>query len=38
MTSSAAMRLTPADIDVLRFVGRHRFATAPQIARLTGRT
>ncbi|MGH2667736.1 MAG: hypothetical protein ACRDH5_01200 [bacterium] len=32
------IRLTPGDVEVLRFVGRHRFATAPQLARLTGRT
>ncbi|MGH2670102.1 MAG: hypothetical protein ACRDH5_13485 [bacterium] len=38
VTSSAAMRLTPADIDVLRFVGRCRFATVPQVARWAGRT
>lgn len=32
------IRLTPGDMEVLRFVGRHRFATAPQVARFTGRS
>jgi len=32
------MRLTPGDFDVVRFVGRHRFATAAQVARAVGRT
>jgi hypothetical protein len=32
------IRLTPADVEVLRFVGRHRFATVPQVARWAGRS
>jgi len=32
------MRLTPGDFDVVRFVGRHRFATAAQVARAMGRS
>lgn len=32
------IRLTPGDIAVLRFLGRQRFATAPQVARWAGRT
>ncbi|HLI55583.1 MAG TPA: hypothetical protein VKY26_00995 [Actinomycetota bacterium] len=34
----SGLRLTPGDFAVLRFVGRHRFATVAQVARVTGRT
>lgn len=32
------IRLTPGDVEVLRFVGRHRFATVLQLARWAGRS
>jgi len=32
------IRLTQGDVEVLGFVGRHRFATAPQVARWAGRS
>jgi hypothetical protein len=38
MTATTAMRLTPADVDVLGFLGRCRFATVAQVARWSGRS
>lgn len=33
-----AIRLTPRDVEVLRFLGRQRFATVPQLARWAARS